>query len=65
MCYKSTLYGCYRSGLTLYALYAQSPVCYVIRRAMSSSSPLEVKAPVLQFLNNECIKKQNPKHAKQ
>jgi len=31
----------------------------------SSPSASEVKASVLQFLNNECIKKQNPKHAKQ
>jgi len=59
--------GVYRSSLTLYALYAaQYPACYVSRRAMSSSpSASEVKSSVLQFLNNECIKKQNPKHAQQ
>lgn len=65
--------GVYRGGRTLYALYAQSIAVYrnkiiaISRRAMSSSSPssLEVKASVLQFLNDECIKKQNPKHAQQ
>lgn len=32
---------------------------------MSFSSPSAIKSSVLQFLNNECIKKQNPKHAQQ